>query len=249
MSIENSRLKHAEWQPGWKRRAGVVTPVLLAVCLAVTPAACVGFASTMWWKNHPVVVEKVKTVVREVAPKTAADDEDIMVVAHSLVDAGYTDLQASAVCGNLWAESHGQADALERGVSDEAPTDKTNSAVRQWATDHAGGIGLMQWTGARATQLLDWMDANGRDWRDASAQAEFLKQELNDSSQWTADKEAWLDAVDVKTAASVIEDDFVRPADPDSTRGERTKAALAVYSALQSDKTNVKTMDSLHLPD
>ena len=242
-TYEKHSLKHAEWKPSWRRRSEAMLPVLLATCLALGPAAMVGYGSTLWWKNHPVTVKKTETVIREVAPKTAADDENIMAVARTLTTAGYTDLQASAVCGSLWAESHGQVDALEKGVSDGAPADRTNSAVREWAKTHAGGVGLMQWTGDRAAALLDWMDSNGKDWRSVDAQAEFLLVELKDPAQWTVDRNEWLQAADVESAASAIEDGFVRPADPDSSRVERSKAALAVYSSLQTGKAEARIAD------
>lgn len=72
---------------------------------------------------------------------------------------GFSAAAAAGVMGNMWAESHLNPDTNEVGGY--------------------GGYGLCQWTFTRKTDLINWCNSNGYDYRSLEGQLNFMMYEFN----------------------------------------------------------------------
>ena len=100
-------------------------------------------------------------VVKPLEPQKKMEDHHItrgLEIANKLKQRGFTDEQAAAITGNFWAESEFNA-----GIS-----------------GLGGAKGLMQWTGARKANLINYAKQQGKTWTDEDTQLDFLKHELSD---------------------------------------------------------------------
>jgi hypothetical protein len=80
-------------------------------------------------------------------------------IAKQLVNRGFTQEQAAAIVGNMWAES----------------------TFNPGATNSIGAVGLLQWLGARKTELIDFAKQRKKKWSDLTLQLDFIKYELLDA--------------------------------------------------------------------
>lgn len=125
-------------------------------------------------KEENVVVQTevdAKTEVKEVvkedvkAKETPAKVENrtiVQIIWDYLIAHGYSKIQAAAIIGNLYQES---------GVN---PSRVESNGV---------GIGLVQWSFGRRTQLEDYAKSKGKSWTDLETQLEFLDMELKGGKQ------------------------------------------------------------------
>lgn len=88
------------------------------------------------------------------------DEEKIWNFLRSV---GFTAEAAAGAMGNMYAESGCVADIEEQSGG--------------------GGYGLCQWTGSRRTDLVDWCQSNGKDYKSLAGQLAFLDYELTSRGQ------------------------------------------------------------------
>jgi len=117
-----------------------------------------------------LLFEQTKTVVKKtpsqavakpLQPNKVMEPQHItrgLEIANKLKQRGFTDEQAAAITGNFWAES------------------EFNPAV----SGMGGAKGLMQWTGNRKVNLINYAKKQGKVWTDEDTQLDFLKHELSD---------------------------------------------------------------------
>ncbi len=75
-----------------------------------------------------------------------------------LKNAGYSDIQAAGIIGNLYQESGLKSDKIEYGTKE--------------------GIGIVQWSFGRKQQLKNYCSSKGKEWTDLNCQLDFLVKEL-----------------------------------------------------------------------
>jgi len=80
-------------------------------------------------------------------------------LAKQLISRGFSQIEAAAIVGNMWAES---------------TFDPT-------ATNSIGAIGLLQWLGTRKDALLDYAKQHKKKWNTIPLQLDFIKYELLDA--------------------------------------------------------------------
>lgn len=121
-----------------------------------------------------------------------------------LVGQGYSEVAVAGLMGNIHQESDGFNPALvENGGSGE-------------------GIGLIQWSFGRRTQLENYAASLGKDWTDVDVQLDFLLMELTPGGSEYADFqfipasacEQWKNASTPEEAARIFSDAFERPGTP-----------------------------------
>lgn len=104
----------------------------------------------------------------------------------ALRSAGFSEIATAGALGNLDYESGGLSPAaIEAGVG-----------------EINGGIGLVQWTGGRNTQLRQYAESQGKDWTDENIQIEFLLAELGVNNNASA-------YADVRTQGSIGDEGIV----------------------------------------
>lgn len=187
--------------------------------------------ASVWWYAHP----RVETVTKTIQPPVTADEVDGIrtLVSDLVADGGLNQMTIAAIAGNVYGESLGDTTVLEQNGSDTPDNLDDADAVREWAKQHNAGIGLLQWTGDRTESLLEYAAQQGEPWYDAKVQSEYLLKELRTSSYWTTSSDGFWNPTGVREATTIMEEGFVRPADPEASIERRTEAALQVYSALQ----------------
>ena len=80
-------------------------------------------------------------------------------LARQLMFRGFSDVEAAAIVGNMWAES----------------------TFNPTAKNAIGAFGLLQWLGARKKELKKFAKAKGGNPRNLSTQLDFIKYELKDA--------------------------------------------------------------------
>jgi LysM repeat protein len=80
-------------------------------------------------------------------------------LAKQLISRGFSDIEAAAIVGNMWAES----------------------TFDPSATNSIGAIGLLQWLGSRKDALLDYAKQRKQNWTNVALQLDFIKYELLDA--------------------------------------------------------------------
>lgn len=115
------------------------------------------------FEQTKTVVKKTPTqaVAKPLQPNKVMEPQHItrgLEIANKLKQRGFTDEQAAAITGNFWAES------------------EFNPAV----SGMGGAKGLMQWTGNRKANLINYAKKQGKAWTDEDIQLDFLKHELSD---------------------------------------------------------------------
>lgn len=209
------------------RIVGIVAWVLgIAMMLGIGAAA-----ASAYWFTHPRVVTVTKTLE---APLTADQIPGINRLMHDLQKQGLPEMTIAAIAGNVYGESAGETSILESKDTDSTPDMTDMDAVEQWAAENGTGVGMLQWTGDRTHTLMDYARGQGKAWDDADLQTEYLLRELHDPAYWTStDTEGFWHPTSVVEATRIMEEHFVRPADPEKSLKRRAQAALEVYGALQ----------------
>ena len=141
----------------------------------------------------------------------------------ALLDAGYSEIAAAGVMGNIYGESGFNSAAIEGGSGE--------------------GHGLCQWSFGRKEQLFAFAAARGVDWTDEDLQVEFLLAELTPGggadghanyqfSGFESYKTQWENATNIEDATTAFCAGFERPSVP---RNEaRIEAAQKYYDMYAS---------------
>ena len=129
---------------------------------------------------------------------------------------GYSKAAVAGMMGNIERETGGawQATVVEGGF-----------------TEYSGGIGLVQWTGGRNTNLRNFASEQGKDWSDLSVQLAFLKHEL-DTETWfgfTGGIAGFKKITDVYAATAEFCWKFERPRADAAAMDVRNAAAKKYY--------------------
>lgn len=199
-------------------------------------------AASAYWFAHPRVVTIKETLD---PPLTADQVSGIKRLMNDLQKQGLPEMTIAAIAGNVYGESGGETSILESKNTDSTPDMSDMDAVEQWAAENGTVVGMLQWTGDRTHTLMDYAREQGKTWDDADLQTEYLLRELHDPSYWTStDTDGFWHPTSVVEATRIMEEDFVRPAEPEKSLPRRTKAALEVYSALQMESLTDSTDDS-----
>ncbi len=101
--------------------------------------------------------EVTKTEIGEVV-ETQDNRSVENIIWDYLKNAGYTDIQAAGIIGNLYQESGLKSNKIEYGTKE--------------------GIGIVQWSFGRKQQLKDYCSSQGKEWTDLNCQLDFLVKEL-----------------------------------------------------------------------
>lgn len=136
----------------------------------------------------------------------------------ALLDAGFSEIAAAGVMGNIYGESGFDPAAIEGGSGE--------------------GHGLCQWSFGRKEQLFAFAASRGVDWTDEDLQVEFLIAELTPGggadghasyqfSGYESEKEKWENASNVEDATTAFCAGFERPSVP--RHQERIDAAQKYY--------------------
>ena len=209
--------------------------VILSAMMVVFLMAVFVLGVRVWSVTHPVV--KTVTVTEPAKPKPTADKDRIireMVMLIRKDKPDMDDVHVASIAGNVWGEFDGGWDSLEQGRANTSPNVKDNDAVKNWADEHGTGIGVLQWTGSRADELIGKAKSMNRLWSDPEVQVGFLLDEVNDQSKWTGGSEDWEKANTVNTATNLMLERFVKPQDPNQSRAKRINGALDVYKGIEN---------------
>ena len=99
-------------------------------------------------------------------------------------------------------------------------------------TEYSGGIGLVQWTGGRNTNLRNFATEQGKEWSDFSVQLAFLKHEL-DTETWfgfTGGIAGFKKMTDIRAATAEFCWKFERPRADAAAMDVRNAAAEKYYN-------------------
>ena len=114
-------------------------------------------------------------------------------------------------------------------------------------SDGSGGYGLIQWTGGRRTNLVNWCTSNGYKYNTIEGQCKFLEHEFASSEVWTnAGVDGFLQCSSARDAGLYILKYFERPAQEyqDQRESEMDQDIATVESMLNSpDESNNKKDD------
>jgi LysM repeat protein len=162
-------------------------------------------------------------------------------LARQLMSRGFSDIEAAAIVGNMWAES----------------------TFKPEAKNAIGAFGLLQWLGPRKKELIKFAKSKGANPRNLSTQLDFIKFELKDAYdgayayEQTMFNKAMNAGKDVMSKAAGFAKFSERPnaAELSASIKSRKIAAKNVYDALtksksktdSSTKTSSTASDSLNL--
>ena len=111
-------------------------------------------------------------------------------------------------------------------------------------SDGSGGYGLIQWTGGRRTNLVNWCTSNGYKYNTIEGQCKFLEHEFASSEVWTnAGVDGFLQCSSAHDAGLYVLKYFERPAQKyqDQRESEMDQDIATVESMLNSpDEPNSK---------
>ena len=247
---------HGEYKHGGRGEHAVTSAgdTVRSIIAIIAALALIAASGALGWVAH-VMLEPdpvPETVTRTIMEKPLSENTAIRALADEvrLQDSSMSDVLTASIVGNAWGESGADPTALQKidGVSMPDPADV--SAVRAWAMD-GRGIGIMQWGADRADGLLALAASEDNDWTSIEVQVSFLLSEVRVDGNWrsyadgqwgldgAAQMGAWLMAVDVVTATRILEEGFVRPADPPASIDARCAAALAAYEYLQLESAGL----------
>jgi hypothetical protein len=150
-------------------------------------------------------------------------------LAKSLIARGFSKEEASAIVGNMWAES----------------------TFNPAATNAIGAFGLLQWLGDRKKQLIKFANSKKMNPNSTKTQLDFIKFELLDKydGDYAYESNQFKKAMsaDTVTGKAYAFAKFVeRPAGSElaSSADSRKIAAKNVYDALTGKKTKTKSTDT-----
>ena len=143
-------------------------------------------------------------------------------LARQLMSRGFSDIEAAAIVGNMWAES----------------------TFKPSAKNSIGAFGLLQWLGARKKELKKFAKSKGSNPHNLNTQLDFIKYELKDAYNGEYDYEqhmfnkAMNSGKDVMSKAAGFAKFSERPAaaELNASIQSRKIAAKNVYDALTKSK-------------
>jgi hypothetical protein len=166
-------------------------------------------------KSEPEIKEKEPTgepTTPEGIPLDGGSTASGKSLMQGLVQRGFTKEEASAIVGNLWAESGFRTNA-------------TNPS--------SGAFGLMQWLGGRKSRLYSYAAEKGKSVTDANLQLDYIKWELKGGNAYeTAQFQkamAYGSSVADKTKGFAYEVERASPGELSSSMPKRIGAAESVY--------------------
>lgn len=150
-------------------------------------------------------------------------------IARQLMSRGFTDIEAAAIVGNMWAES----------------------TFNPAAKNSIGAFGLLQWLGARKKELIKFAKSKRANPANLSTQLDFIKYELKDAykGEYAYEQHMFNKAMkvgkDVMSKAAGFAKFSERPnaAELNASIKSRKIAAKNVYDALTKTKPK-STSDS-----
>lgn len=125
---------------------------------------------------------------------------------------GYTEYQTAGIIGNMYQESRMDPDEVEDATGE--------------------GIGLIQWTAERRTNLENYAKSKGKEWKDIDLQLEFFMKEMGDR-RYYYDREyinMFNNANSPEEAAVAICWGFERPAKESANIPNRKAKAIESFS-------------------
>lgn len=149
--------------------------------------------------------EDVKVTSRGATEKRTNEN----IVWEYLLDAGYSEVQAAGIIGNMWQES---------GVN---PSRNESNGI---------GFGLVQWSFGRRQQLESYASSKGKSASDIYVQLEFLVKELKEGKQFYGTyAEQFANPYSVDQATEAFCWGFERPHKDHANMANRKKQAWAAY--------------------
>jgi len=150
------------------------------------------------------------------------DNQNIKDIYNLLINSGFTSIQASAIMGNLYAESGFNSDAHEVG--------------------NDIGYGLAQWSFGRRTNLENYAQQKGVANSDVVMQIEFLTQEYNSSYKSRLDGTSFKDSSDLTKSTeswmTIFEAPKMSPEnDPARLNSKRIPAAKRILALYQNNSS------------
>jgi hypothetical protein len=154
-------------------------------------------------------------------------------LARQLMSRGFSDIEAAAIVGNMWAES----------------------TFKPAAKNAIGAFGLLQWLGPRKKELIKFAKSKGANPSNLSTQLDFIKYELKDAydGNYAYEQHMFNKAMntgkDVMSKASGFAKFSERPnaAELSASIKSRKIAAKNVYDALTKTKPKTKSTSGLDL--
>ena len=151
-------------------------------------------------------------------------------LARQLMARGFTDIEAAAIVGNMWAES----------------------TFKPTAKNSIGAFGLLQWLGARKKELIKFAKSRGAKPGNLSTQLDFIKYELKDAykGEYAYEQNMFNKAMnsgkDVMSKAAGFAKFSERPAAAELNASIKTRkiAAKNVYDALTKPKPTSNDNDN-----
>lgn len=145
-----------------------------------------------------------------------------VALARQLMSRGFSDIEAAAIVGNMWAES----------------------TFKPSAKNSIGAFGLLQWLGVRKKELKKFAKSKGSNPHNLNTQLDFIKYELKDAYNGEYDYEqhmfnkAMNSGKDVMSKAAGFAKFSERPAaaELNASIQSRKIAAKNVYDALTKSK-------------
>lgn len=128
--------------------------------------------------------------------------------------------QAAGLVGNMIHESAGLRPYVRQGNANDT-TLLSNSEVRDWRVSTSGSlegsnaaIGMIQWDGVRAEQLISFAEERNTQWYEFDLQMEYLAHEMNNGyelSQLSGDSNLQSSDATVDEYVTGFQDSFFRP--------------------------------------
>jgi hypothetical protein len=154
-------------------------------------------------------------------------------IARQLMSRGFTDIEAAAIVGNMWAES----------------------TFNPSAKNSIGAFGLLQWLGARKKELIKFAKSKRANPANLSTQLDFIKYELKDAykGEYAYEQHMFNKAMkvgkDVMSKAAGFAKFSERPnaAELNASIKSRKIAAKNVYDALTKTKSKSTDISGLDL--
>jgi hypothetical protein len=144
-------------------------------------------------------------------------------LAQTLIDSGYTPVQAAAIAGNVVVETMDFRKKQE---------------IKPIVEGSLGGYGYVQWTGVRAKEFFDFAKNNNLDPSTDEANLAFLLKDLKNKNVWGAGNLNKFNKLsnnnDIEKATDLVTSKYLRPGVPHAEK--REKAAKQILEELKKLK-------------
>lgn len=111
-------------------------------------------------------------------------------------------------------------------------------ALKSRGIPSKGGIGILQWTGSRKEEYIEWCNENNYEWDDAKHQAEYFIKEYT-SPKWSSFKNKFEKTSSASEATQVFCLEFEKPEDPYNEAQRRITASTdLIYQAISNYENN-----------